>query len=127
MNTNHSLFPVKLIRILELFEGSQKGRECIKRADDCMAVNSPEDNKTRAVLSSPQLFQVLYQALDLDEMRRIRLAYHKDMLHIYETSLELYNHSGELLQVITHPEWSMELSLAIETELLERVLNINPL
>lgn len=123
MNTNHSLFPVKLIRILELFEDSQKGRECIKLTACYTMVDSPEDSKTRAVLSSPQLFQVL----NLGGLSRIRLAYHKDMLHIYETSLELYNHSGELLQVITHPEWSMELSLAIETELLERVLNINPL
>lgn len=123
MNTNHSLFPVKLITILELFEKSKRGKESILYAKRCACVGYPEDGLIRAVMSSPQLFQVL----NLDRNYRVRLAYTTSMLNVYETKLELYSHNGSLLQIMKHPDWSMELSLAIETELLERFCNINPL
>lgn len=124
MKTNHSLFPVKLLSILKMFEESENGQSRINMSNHLQFLKLPNDNMTRAVLSSPQMFQVLH----LKGQHRLRLAYYSDdMRRVYETSLEIYDHAGNPIQVIKHPEWSMELSLAIESELLERVLDINPL
>lgn len=123
MHTLHALFPVKLLAILELFEQSKRGSEVIKVATKIPVVQPPEDGFTRAVMSSPPLFDVINDTA----VARIRLAYSTSMLLIYQTRLELYSCDGKLLEVVKHPKWSMALSLAIEAELLERILDINPL
>lgn len=124
MNTLHALFPVKILAILKQYERSRSGQECIKLVSHVKGLQLPEDNFTRTLMSSPPLFDVINK----EDVRRIRLAYMPDnMLKVYEIQLELYAITGELLEVVKLPNWSMALSLAIEAELLERILNINPL
>lgn len=124
MNTLHALFPVKMLAILKHYERSRRGQECIKMVSHVKGLQLPEDDMTRTLMSSPPLFDVINK----EGVGRIRLAFIPDsMLHVYKTQLELYAMTGELLEVVTMPNWSMALSLAIEAELLERILDINPL
>lgn len=124
MNTTHALFPVKLLEILNMYEKSKRGKECIHAASNISIVKSPNDGFTRTIMSSPPLFGVINDSA----VQRLRLAYKSNTFtNLYETRLELYSADGELLETVKHPKWSMALSLAIETELLERILNINPL
>lgn len=122
--TTHALFPVKLLAILDMFINSKRGAECMKQTTHYIQVQQPVDDKLRAVMSSPPLFDVINNNC----VGRIRLAFKPDdMLAVYETALELYSVDGELLHVVKNPEWSLPLSLAIEAELLERILDVNPL
>lgn len=124
MSTLHALFPVKLLSIIKLFEKSKRGSQQIELSNNIKGIKLPADNRTRAVLSSAPLFNVIQD----DEVTRIRLAYYPNIIPgVHQTQLELYTTSGDLLKIIKYPDWSMSLSLAIEAELLERVCNINPL
>lgn len=124
MRKLHALFPVKLFDILQRFEKSKRGQEQLNMSNHLQFLKLPNDDMTRAVMSSPPLFDVLEEP----NAARIRLAYYRDnMRYIYETQIELYSSSGDLLEIIKQPEWTMALSLAIEAELLERILDINPL
>jgi len=78
------------------------------------------------MLCSPQVAHVLDEETKL-EYYLILLAFSSDNFRISKnTYLELYNLEGSLIKAIPHSEWSTTLSLAIETEMLEILLNINP-
>lgn len=124
MSTLHALFPVKLLSILNLFVESKRGTQEIYRSSQFTQVQLPEDGRLRSVMSSPPLFDVINDPA----VQRIRLAFvRNDMLQVYKTSLEMYSATGELLSSVSMRDWSMILSLAIEAELLERILDVNPL
>lgn len=123
MFTDHALFPVKFINILNIYEESKKGRNSINLCDHIKEITPRTDGLTRTVMSSPPLFDIIESNI----VSRIRLAYTKDLLYVHSSRLELYTAGGELVKFFKYDDWSMALSLAIEAELLEKILNINPL
>ena len=120
------LFPVKLMSILERLEDNAKWQSQIHFAEQPTGCQYPKDGRTRVALMSPQLVHVVIQESELSYFR-VRLAYSPDNFRISKnTLLELYDVNGKLIKVLPHSEWSTTLSLAIETEMLEILLNINP-
>ena len=76
---------MKLLAILNMYQKSKRGAECIAQAKCITVIKSPNDGFIRTVLSSPPLFDVLHDS----RVGRIRLAFKPDdMLAVYETKLE---------------------------------------
>lgn len=123
MFTCHALFPVKFINILNTYEESKKGKNSIDLCNHIKEITPRTDGLTRTVMSSPPLFDII----DSNIVSRIRLAYTTDLLYIDKSRLELYTAGGELVRFFKYDDWSVALSLAIEAELLEKILDINPL
>ena len=123
----NALFPVKLMSILEKLETNEKWQSQIHYAEQHTGCDYPKDGRTRVALMAPQLTYVIRSMIDTSEYFRVRLAYSPDNFWISKnTLLEIYDINGKLTKVIAHPEWSTTLSLAMETEMLEILLNINP-
>lgn len=120
------LFPVKLMTILERLEDNAKWQSQLHFAEYNYNEQYPKDGRTRVALMSPQLMHVVVKETGLGYFR-VRLAYSPNNFMISRnTLLEFYDVNGKMITVIPHSEWSTTLSLAIETEMLEILLNINP-
>lgn len=120
------LFPIKLMSILERLEDNAKWQSQIHFAEQPTGCQYPKDGRTRVALMAPQLMHVVIKETGLSYFR-MRLAYSPDNFRISKnTLLELYDVNGKLIKVLPHSEWSTTLSLAIETEMLEILLDINP-
>lgn len=120
------LFPIKLMSILEKLENNAKWQSQIHFAEQPTGCQYPKDGRTRVALMSPQVMHVVVKETELSYFR-VRLAYSPDNFRISKnTLLEFYDVNGKLITVLPHSEWSTTLSLAIETEMLEILLNINP-
>lgn len=121
------LFPVKLMSILERLEDNAKWQSQIHYAEhSCTKAHYPKDGMTRVALMAPQLMHIIPNVLITPEYFRVRLAYTPDFLRAKYITLEIYDVNGKLLQTLPHSDWNTMLSLAIETEMLEILLNINP-
>lgn len=121
------LHPIKLMYIFKALETNPMWVDHITSASSNL-VNwkYPDKERTRAMLCSPQVAHVLDEETEL-KYYLILLAFSSDNFRISKnTYLELYNLEGNLIKAIPHSEWSTALSLAIETALLEILLNINP-
>ena len=122
----NALFPIKLMSILEKLENNAKWQSQIHFAEQPTGCQYPKDSRTRVALMSPQVMHVVVKETELSYFR-VRLAYSPDNFRINKnTLLEFYDINGKLIKVVLHSEWSTLLSLAIETEMLEILLNINP-
>lgn len=122
----NALFPIKLISILNALKDNAKWQSQIHYAEHHYNEHYPKDGRTRVALMAPQLMHVVVKESELSYFR-VRLAYSPDNFRISKnTLLELYDVNGKLIKVLPHSEWSTTLSLAIETEMLEILLNINP-
>ena len=122
----NALFPIKLMSILTALKDNAKWQSQIHFAEQPTGCQYPKDGRTRVALMAPQLMHVVVKESELSYFR-VRLAYSPDNFRISKnTLLELYDVNGKLIKVWPHSEWSTTLSLAIETEMLEILLNINP-
>lgn len=120
------LFPIKLMSILNALKDNAKWQSQLHFAEHNYNDQYPKDGRTRVALMAPQLMHVVIKETELSYFR-VRLAYSPDNFRISKnTLLELYDVNGKLIKVLPHSEWSTTLSLAIETEMLEILLNINP-
>lgn len=120
------LFPIKLMSILNALKDNAKWQSQLHFAEHNYNDQYPKDGKIRVALMAPQLMHVVIKETELSYFR-VRLAYSPDNFRISKnTFLELYDVNGKLIKVLLHSEWSTTLSLAIETEMLEILLNINP-
>nr|DAK05683.1 MAG TPA: hypothetical protein [Caudoviricetes sp.] len=120
------LFPVKLMTILEKLEDNAKWQSQIHYAEHNYNEHYPKDGMTRVALMAPQLMYSIPKVLITPDYFRVRLAYTPNFLRIKYITLEIYDVNGKLLQTVPHSDWGTLLSLAIETEMLEILLNINP-
>lgn len=120
------LFPVKLMSILEKLEDNAKWQSQIHYAEHNYNEHYPKDGMTRVALMAPQLMHIIPNVLITPEYFRVRLAYTPDFLRVKYITLEIYDVDGKLLQTVPHSDWNTLLSLSIETEMLEILLNINP-
>lgn len=120
------LFPVKLMSILNDLKDNAKWQSQIHYAEHNYNEHYPKDGMTRVALMAPQLMHIIPNVLITPEYFRVRLAYTPDFLRVKYISLEIYDVDGRLLQTVPHSDWNTLLSLAIETEMLEILLNINP-
>lgn len=123
----NALFPIKLMNILNLLAKNTKWLNLVNHASDNAAkCEYPFDGRTRTILCSPQVVYMTTKEANT-KYYRIRLAYNPECYRVSRnTALELYDANGKMIKTIPHSEWSAELSLALETELLEILLNINP-
>lgn len=119
------LFPVKMVAILNKLSRNKKWIGAINSAKS-IACAYPNDSRTRVILCSPQVIHVLRQELNKDFFR-VRYSYNEGITEVYQSSIEVYSEHGELMHIINNADWSLALSLAIETEMLEILSNINPL
>lgn len=120
------LFPIKLMTILEKLEDNAKWQSQIHFAEQHTSCQYPKDGMTRVALMAPQLMYSIPKVLITPVYFRVRLAYTPNFLRVKYITLEIYDVNGKLLQTVPHSEWNTMLSLAIETEMLEILLNINP-
>ena len=120
------LFPVKLMSILRELEDNAKWQSQIHFAEQPTGCQYPKDGMTRVALMAPQLMYVIPNVLITPDYFRVRLVYTPDFLRAKYITLEIYDVNGKLLQTVPHSDWNTMLSLAIETEMLEILLNINP-
>ena len=120
------LFPVKLMSILNALKDNAKWQSQIHFAEQHTGCQYPKDGMTRVALMAPQLMHIIPNVLITPEYFRVRLAYTPDFLRAKYITLEIYDVNGKLLQTVPHSDWNTLLSLAIETEMLEILLNINP-
>lgn len=120
------LFPVKLMSILEKLKDNAKWQSQIRYAERHYNEHYPKDGMTRVALMAPQLMHIIPNALVTPQYFRVRLAYTPDFIRVKYITLEIYDVEGKLLQTIPHSDWSTLLSLAIESEMLEALLDINP-
>lgn len=121
------LFPVKLMSILERLEDNAKWQKQIHYAENNYTkAHYPKDGMTRVALMAPQLIHIIPNVLVTPQYFRVRLAYTPDFLRVKYITLEIYDVDGKLLQTVPHSDWNTLLSLAIESEMLEILLNINP-
>lgn len=119
------LFPHKLINILNRLEKNTKWKCNIDFAKRYTELYE-NDGMTRVALTSPQLMHIIPDILPALEYFRVRLAYTPDFIRAKYVYLEIYDIDGKLVHRVEHSEWSTLLSLAIESEMLEMLLNINP-
>lgn len=120
----NNLFAVKLLSIISMLETSDKWSKTLNVFSD--QLKSPDDGLNRHVLCSPTI-QHLFQKRGYD-FNRYRLALPPTFLHLKmsDVKIEVYSKDGELLEAIFHKDWDFDLSMAIEIELLEILLEINP-
>ncbi|UZN24149.1 hypothetical protein [Klebsiella phage pKP-BM327-1.2] len=120
------LFPIKLMSILNALKDNAKWQSQIHFAEQHTGCQYPKDGMTRVALMAPQLMHIIPNVLITPEYFRVRLAYTPDFLRVKYITLEIYDVNGKLLQTVPHSDWNTLLSLTIETEMLEILLNINP-
>lgn len=120
------LFPVKLMAILEELKDNAKWQSQIHFAAHNYNVQYPKDGMTRVALMAPQVMHVIPTVFLVPNYFRVRLAYTPEFLRVKYITLEIYDVNGKLLQSLPHNEWNTLLSLAIESEMLEILLDINP-
>ncbi|MET6262586.1 hypothetical protein WID10_28205 [Klebsiella variicola] len=121
------LFPVKIMSILNALKDNAKWQSQIHYAEHNYNEHYPKDGMTRVALMAPQLMHVIPIAITTTpEYFRVRLTYTPDFIRVKYITLEIYDVGGKLLQTVPHSDWNTMLSLAIETEMLEILLDINP-
>lgn len=120
------LFPIKLMSILNALKDNAKWQSQIHFAEQPTGCHYQKDGRTRVALMAPQLMHIIPNVLITPEYFRVRLAYTPEFLRAKYITLEIYDVNGKLLQTVPHSDWNTLLSLAIETEMLEILLNINP-
>ena len=119
------LFPIKLLSILNSLETNKKWQSQIHYAERNNTDWYPKDGMTRVALMAPQLMHIV-PTIVVSDYFRVRLAYNPDFPRAMYTTMEIYDGKGILLKAIPHREWDTLLSLAIESEMLEILLDINP-
>lgn len=120
----NNLFAVKLLTIMCMLEESEKWSKTLNVFSE--QLKNPDDGLNRHILCSPTV-QHLFKKRGYN-FNRYRLALppkapHTTMSHV---KIEVYSKDGDLLEEIFHKDWDFELSMAVEVELLEILLNINP-
>lgn len=121
----NALFPTKLFVILGILENCSKWIHA-QRATKDIPCEYPDLVRTRVLLCSPQVL-VAVRNITKEDYIRVRFAYINKFSELRKASVEVYASNGKLLCSLEQQSWSFELSLAVETEMLEMLLNINPM
>lgn len=121
----NSLFPVKFESIYFMLENNDKWLKTTKTFSEM--IKSPNEDYVRHLICSPNVQQALKNKGY--EFGRFRLAFPKENLlplrKIVRSTIEIYSSDGDFIGEIPYNEWDFELSLALESELLGIILNIN--
>lgn len=124
MNT---LFPLKFMAIMSQLDSSEAwltrfgGGRVIKIAD-----NSGTKFK-RASLFSPQVHKALHEFVTTHPRVRLAIPVTEDDRSplVYGVRIEVYGVDGNHIKTLEHKEWSFALSMAIETELMGIICDID--
>lgn len=120
----NNLFVVKFLSILSLLDKNDKWSKTLNVFSD--QLKSPSDDLNRHLLCSPTI-QHLFKKRGY-EFNRYRLVLSDTFFNMRMTDvkIEVYSKDGDLQEEIFYEDWDFELSMAVEVELLEILLNINP-
>lgn len=105
---------------------SEKWKKTLEVFSD--SLKYPNENYDRYIICSPNIQQALRnKGCGFD---RYRLAFLKDetideLKIIGKSTIEIYSAKGDFIKEIPYKEWDFELSLALESELLGIILDIN--
>lgn len=121
----NSLFPVKFADIYLMLESNEKWLKTTKTFSEMIKI--PNEDYVRHLICSPNVQQALKNKGY--GFGRFRLAFPKENLlplkKVVRATIEVYNSDGDFIGEIPYKEWDFELSLALESELLGLILNIN--
>lgn len=125
----NSLFPVKFADILLSLEKNKKWQKTLDVFSELLKY--PDENYNRHIICSPTVKIALNNKGYNPKHSRYRLAIPKEydfaLKQAVNTRVEVYSVDGDFITSIHQKEWDFELSMALEIELLETLLNINPL
>lgn len=122
----NSLFIVKFLNIYLLLNKNKKWQKTLEVFSE--SLKYPNENYDRHIICSPNMHQALKNKGCGFE--RFRLAFPKDkkmseILMLRNSTIEIYSAEGDFVREIPYDEWDFELSLALESELLGIILDIN--
>lgn len=120
----NNLFAVKLLTIMCMLEESEKWSKTLNVFSE--QLKTPDDGLNRHILCSPTV-QHLFKKRGY-EFNRYRLVLPDTFfnMRMSDVKIEVYSKDGDLQEEIFYEDWDFELSMAVEVELLEILLNINP-
>lgn len=120
----NNLFVVKFLSILSMLDKSDKWSKTLNVFSD--QLKSPADELNRHILCSPTIQHLFKQRGH--EFNRYRLVLPDTFFNMRtsDVKIEVYSKDGDLQEEIYYKDWDFELSMAVEVELLEILLDINP-